>query len=985
MLNHHQVYFWTTIQKNRPRYTSSRGFKEEDVPDIIRKAIIYDKDPDKALKLLQALPAIKRHVDTLQTRKEREHFTQHLRRYAVIYLPEAEFEVSTTNRYTISTQEAAITARKDISRGDNIKYLTGFQVAITEDELKELDVTRRDFSIVLSDRKRKPALFLGPARFANHDCNANARLTMTVHHGMEVFAKRDIKWGEEITVSYGENYFGDDNCECLCATCEKLRMNGWAITNSDGEKDDIDGDDDDDDDQPVLSGRASRTPRSRNASHLATPTPSTSQSPTRPHQNGPIVIQLENDSEISLGSNVSVAQSEVPAQKHVPGHHTASKLSNMILAEDVSTVRTSDEQLRTNGTLLTPRKSKSPVNLQGAHEQTVETDSNSTKALKTTERLPSRRKSSAQTDTPVASHAASSETGSTTPGSGRKKARRPGDYTLTRALLGAPHSRWVTCNVCPEYFVQQEAYSTRYACPRCERHSKLYGYRWPKTEKEHRGDEERVLDHRTVNRFLNPQEEKEIRKGKKTTEKLLAEQKEREERRAQGLSGEESDEEEDGDEQVNNTPRRSRRKGTIAQYQVAPSESPERSGKTHSAEDSSSSSSDSDFERTAKKRKVSFAPGKRKFREVMPIKRKRGIRFTQSKQRARLARERVAGVRFTSAKSRNKTPAESGDFSNTNISLDNSTGELFVRNEKGRFTKKRKRGDAMSDDNDSPKRAGSAKRRSRKSPSPDMVSSAPSSPGGKSELSATSDMDVDEASDSEHDFKDELLPKLLTMKRKQIRTDNDAWRLLNSAIELRQRNEELRQRNEAIFHKAKQSHQKCLAVALELNDKAVHYLQRQGTQLSTTPLPRKTVKKKAVSRPVKPKASPARAKKVVGGRVVKPKPAAGKARIPKKRPYTWSGNFVKTEKGAERAIQGMARASEVSPAAALVKPPSASKQSRTPGKLKRPAKKVTSTPVLPDENESVEEVSDEEWAAEMAAVDNNRLRLGKVKKGYYDY
>jgi histone-lysine N-methyltransferase SUV420H len=58
-----------------------------------------------------------------------------------------------------------------------------------------------------------------------------------------------------------------------------------------------------------------------------------------------------------------------------------------------------------------------------------------------------------------------------------------------------------------------DAYFTRSSCPRCERHSKLFGYQWPKTDKEGKYDsEERVTDHRTVHRFIRPDEEKAIRK-----------------------------------------------------------------------------------------------------------------------------------------------------------------------------------------------------------------------------------------------------------------------------------------------------------------------------------------------------------------------------------------------------------------------------------------------------------------------------------------
>jgi histone-lysine N-methyltransferase SUV420H len=93
------------------------------------------------------------------------------------------------------------------------------------------------------------------------------------------------------------------------------------------------------------------------------------------------------------------------------------------------------------------------------------------------------------------------------------KVRVPGDYVLTSALLAEPASSWIVCKICEEAFVQKDAYFTRSSCPRCERHSKLYGYMWPKTDKEGKHDtEERVLDHRTVHRFVKPQEERDIRK-----------------------------------------------------------------------------------------------------------------------------------------------------------------------------------------------------------------------------------------------------------------------------------------------------------------------------------------------------------------------------------------------------------------------------------------------------------------------------------------
>ncbi|KAI7687834.1 hypothetical protein KC353_g20066, partial [Hortaea werneckii] len=95
--------------------------------------------------------------------------------------------------------------------------------------------------------------------------------------------------------------------------------------------------------------------------------------------------------------------------------------------------------------------------------------------------------------------------------------RLPGDYYLTRALLPTAYHRWVQCRNCDMHFVQSDAYQTRIACPRCERHSKLYGFYWPKTDREGKYDpEERILDHRCLHRFIDPEEERWERKGRKT-------------------------------------------------------------------------------------------------------------------------------------------------------------------------------------------------------------------------------------------------------------------------------------------------------------------------------------------------------------------------------------------------------------------------------------------------------------------------------------
>jgi len=164
------------IRKNRSKYNSARGLSEDDITAILLYDVVVDKDSQKAETALLKLPGLRKFYDNLKIDREKEDFRRHMRKYINIWLPGCPFEVSTTNRYTIVTQEAAATARRLIKKGDAVRYLCGNLVSMTPEEEKDLDLTRRDFSIVMSSRKKTPSLFLGPARFANHDCDANARL-----------------------------------------------------------------------------------------------------------------------------------------------------------------------------------------------------------------------------------------------------------------------------------------------------------------------------------------------------------------------------------------------------------------------------------------------------------------------------------------------------------------------------------------------------------------------------------------------------------------------------------------------------------------------------------------------------------------------------------------------------------------------------------------------------------------------------------------
>jgi len=471
-----------------------------------------------------------------------------------MYHPDCPYEVTTTNRYIITEHEASICARKPIKAGQEIKFLSGTLVSMTKEEEMDLGLTRKDFSVVMSSRRKTPSFFLGPARFANHDCDANGRLVTRGTEGMSVMATRNIEEGEEITVSYGEDYFGIDNCECLCLTCELAVRNGWSPQvnpglNSRGTSVD--------EDTPAETGTNNKkrrrdydldsensislcsTPRkkakfqrqtSRLREEIAIPNESTvtpesdntltpgSDSPTpllpaptggdRPLSNlrqeiilsevpNPVSETLSAEPVPSIECNgMANGQHSAPADPDSPNSAAGkSQRSESSIPTSVDENDLKPKVLKIEpadpGTLGTVTEQavdgENQERLSELSElpQTLELEAVQADLNKTPKRRNKRKWhiiTSVETEVPVI--------------------RTPGDYTKTARLLAQKYDRWVECQTCESWFVQSNSYQTRRECPRCERHSKIYGFQWPKTE-----GRDRIMDHRIIYRFLSPESE----------------------------------------------------------------------------------------------------------------------------------------------------------------------------------------------------------------------------------------------------------------------------------------------------------------------------------------------------------------------------------------------------------------------------------------------------------------------------------------------
>lgn len=81
-----------------------------------------------------------------------------------------------------------------------------------------------DLSIMSTSLNKTDRIFLGQCAYVNHDCKPNTVWITRDKTETCLSVVKDINVGEEITVYYSENYFGIDNEDCKCRTCERTQL-----------------------------------------------------------------------------------------------------------------------------------------------------------------------------------------------------------------------------------------------------------------------------------------------------------------------------------------------------------------------------------------------------------------------------------------------------------------------------------------------------------------------------------------------------------------------------------------------------------------------------------------------------------------------------------------------------------------------------------------------------------------------------------------
>ncbi|KAJ1650806.1 histone lysine methyltransferase Set9 [Dispira simplex] len=285
---------WFTTRKVNPHYRRARLKPDQTVDLLRKMLDGTTRpDVDTALENLLKWSVVTRFLG-MKTRVQREAFVGHARRYLKMYLPQAGFEIGQTMQYVltkpcdlqgdtlimdhpprlpsvctpVSTPEpspfdvllserpgqlsriensrlridtrevvrqeppgdACVIATKPWSAGDIITCCSGAIAWLDDEDTKRFEKVNSDFSVMWWARRQSMGLFLGPARFVNHDCHPNCRFIPMPGQTVSFRVVRDIAVGEEITTSYGDDYFGFKNGDCLCASCQKLGLGAFQST-----------------------------------------------------------------------------------------------------------------------------------------------------------------------------------------------------------------------------------------------------------------------------------------------------------------------------------------------------------------------------------------------------------------------------------------------------------------------------------------------------------------------------------------------------------------------------------------------------------------------------------------------------------------------------------------------------------------------------------------------------------------------------------
>uniref|UniRef100_A0A183CKT8 [histone H4]-N-methyl-L-lysine(20) N-methyltransferase n=1 Tax=Globodera pallida TaxID=36090 RepID=A0A183CKT8_GLOPA len=214
----------------RKRRSFHRALLEEERKQTVEMLcnFVNGGDANGLMKSLFTLSTVTKFLAS-KSDQEVQNFRDHLHRFLMMYDVSSGFTLRPCHRYSAENKRGGmLIATRNWQKGDTIDNLFGVIGELSKGE--EVEILRKDindFSVMYSTRKKRAQLWLGPGAYINHDCNPNCKFVPNKQQTATINVLRDIKAGDEINCYYGHNFFGDENCNCECLTCERRRTGAF--------------------------------------------------------------------------------------------------------------------------------------------------------------------------------------------------------------------------------------------------------------------------------------------------------------------------------------------------------------------------------------------------------------------------------------------------------------------------------------------------------------------------------------------------------------------------------------------------------------------------------------------------------------------------------------------------------------------------------------------------------------------------------------
>ncbi|XP_037070326.1 histone-lysine N-methyltransferase KMT5B-B-like [Pollicipes pollicipes] len=181
--------------------------------DVLRNMIfsfIKDQNYEETYERLERSEAMHQLMAFYKHRVNRDDLRDHIMRFLGVLDVESGISIMGCSRYSLEDNAGArVCSTKAWGRNEEIQFLVGCIAELSEEEENHfLHPGKNDFSVMYSTRKKCGQLWLGPAAYINHDCNANCTFVATGRNTATVRTLREIEPGDEVTCNYGGDFFG---------------------------------------------------------------------------------------------------------------------------------------------------------------------------------------------------------------------------------------------------------------------------------------------------------------------------------------------------------------------------------------------------------------------------------------------------------------------------------------------------------------------------------------------------------------------------------------------------------------------------------------------------------------------------------------------------------------------------------------------------------------------------------------------------------